>query len=286
MVTWLRPINGHHCFCKLDSIVCVTLNVPTTASNVGKTLSISNSPRGDVTLFLDVDGVLHRRAPGAEKLTALPQLQESMRRHPRLEVVISSSWREVFDFEDLVELFDEDLRNRIVGNTPVLDLDTEFVRQRECEQWMDTHRPSDQEWLAVEDEQALFEPGCPQLLLVDGSKGLQLEDLRRLDERISEALARVPELKLGRERVTQAKEHRCVVTARGDELVAEVTYGNKRETLRHTDAAELGLTLLARGMKPEDVSSPDWKEGFHGMSAGQRAALFGAMRTGRKQRTA
>jgi hypothetical protein len=256
---------------------------------VGKTLSISSSPRGDVTLFLDVDGVLHRRAPGAEKLTALPQLQESIRRHPRLEVVISSSWREVFEFEDMVELFDENLRRQIVGSTPVLDLDTKFVRQRECEQWMGTHRPSDQEWLALEDEHALFEPGCPQLLLVDGSKGLQLADLRRLDERISEALARVPARKLARERVTQAANHLhlcCVVTVNGDELLAEVTCGNKRETLRHTDAAELGLALLARGMKPEEVSSPDWKEGDHGMGAGQRVALFGAMRTGRKQRSA
>lgn len=256
---------------------------------MGKTLSISSSPRGDVTLFLDVDGVLHRRAPGAEKLTALPQLQRSMRRHPRLEVVISSSWREVFDFEDLVELFDEDLRDRIVGNTPVLNQDTEFVRQRECEQWMRTHRPPDHEWVALEDEQALFEPDCPQLLLVDGSKGLQREDLMRLDERLSEALARVPELKLARECGARAEEHLhlcCVVTASGDELLAEITHGDKRETIRHADAAELGLVLLARGLKPEEVSSPDWKVGFHGMSAGQRVALFGAMRTGRKQRTA
>ncbi len=256
---------------------------------MGKTSSISSSPRGDVTLFLDVDGVLHRRAPGAEKFTALPQLQQSMRRHPRLEVVISSSWREVFDFKDLVELFDEDLRTRIVGSTPVLEQDTEFVRQRECEQWMRTHCPPDQEWVALEDEKALFEPGCPRLLLVDGSKGMQLEDCKRLDERISEALARVPELKLARERAARAAEHlhlSCVVTASGDELLAEITYGGKRETLRHTDAAELGLALLARGMKPENVSSPDRKEGFHGISAGQRYALFWAMRTGRKQRTA
>lgn len=288
-VTSLRPINGHHCFCRLDSIVCVALNRSTTESNVGKTLSISSSPRGDVTLFLDVDGVLHRRAPGAEKLTALPQLQLLMRRHPRLEVVISSSWREVFDFEDLVELFDEDLRDRIVGSTPVLEQDTEFVRQHECEHWMRTHCPPGQEWVALEDEQALFQPGCPQLMLVDGSKGLQLEDLMRLDERLSEALARMPEIMLARERVAQAAEHlhlSCVVTASVDELLAEITYGDKRETFRHTDAAELGLALLARGLKPEDVSSPDWKEGFHGMSAGQRDALFWAMRTGRKQRTA
>jgi len=252
-------------------------------------LSYANSLRGDVTLFLDVDGVLHPRAPGAEKFTAMPQLQQSMRRHPRMEVVISSSWREVFDFEDLVELFDEDLRDRIVGSTPVLEQDTEFIRQRECEQWMRTHCPPGQEWVALEDEKALFEPGCPWLLLVDGSKGLQLEDCTRLDERISEALARVPELKLARERVAQAAENlhlSCVVTASGDELLAEVTYGNKRETVRHTDAAELGMALLARGLKPEDVSSPDWKEGFHGMSAGQCDALFWAMRTGRKQRTA
>lgn len=256
---------------------------------MGKTLPISTSPRGDVTLFLDVDGVLHRRAPGAEKFAALPQLQQSMRRHPRLEVVISSSWREVFDFEDLVELFDEDLRARIVGSTPVFEQDTEFVRQRECEQWMRTHCPPGQKWIALEDEKALFQPGCPQLLLVDGSKGLQLEDLMRLEERLCEALARVSEVTLARERGARVEEHLhlcCVVTASGDELLAEITYGNKRETLRHADAAELGLELLARGMKPEDVSSPDWKEGFHGMSAGQRAALFGAMRAGRKQRTA
>ncbi len=154
---------------------------------------------------------------------------------------------------------------------------------------MRTHCPPDQEWLALEDEKALFEPGCHQLLLVDGGKGLQLEDLMRLDERLSEALARVQELKLARERGARAEEHlhlRCVVTASGDELLAEVTYGGKRETLRHTDAAQLGLALLARGVKPKDMSTPAWKEGSHGMSAGQRVALFGAMRAGRKHRSA
>ncbi len=155
--------------------------------------SIPKSSRGDVTLFLDIDGVLHPLVPGSEKFSALAPLQELLRQNLRAEVVISSSWRESFDLEDLIALFDEDLRKRIVGGTPVLESHTEFIRQRECEQWMRTYCSPDQEWIALDDDKSLFDPGCHQLLLVDGTKGLQRDDLMRLNARIAEVLARVAE---------------------------------------------------------------------------------------------
>jgi hypothetical protein len=60
-------------------------------------------------LFLDVDGVLHPEGPSREpKFCRLPLLEEWLRGRPGVEVVISSSWREVHPFEELVSFFAED----------------------------------------------------------------------------------------------------------------------------------------------------------------------------------
>lgn len=63
-------------------------------------------------LFLDYDGILHSNCcPEAERFYVAPQLWECLRGEaPRVEVVISSSWRFHYDLGELRSLFPEDLR--------------------------------------------------------------------------------------------------------------------------------------------------------------------------------
>lgn len=76
--------------------------------------------RGSVTgpvLMLDLDGVLHMGQSG--RLNKLPMLQQWLYEHPSVQVVISSDWRYTHGFEQVRDLFDERLRDRIIGATPV-----------------------------------------------------------------------------------------------------------------------------------------------------------------------
>lgn len=76
-------------------------------------------------LFLDFDGVLHaasNHATPQEQFIRLPLLENWLRAHLDVDIVISSSWREDMEFEALVQLFSEDLRHRVIGKCPIIPL--------------------------------------------------------------------------------------------------------------------------------------------------------------------
>jgi hypothetical protein len=136
-----------------------------------------------VILFLDIDGVLHPRPipgrPGQTDLfSALHLLEDVLRQVPDVEVVISSSWREHYPLDEMREIFSADLRERIVGVTPLPPLAggpaelSDYARDAECAAWMAQRRPAGTPWLAIDDACEEFVPDCGQLLLVDGSMGL------------------------------------------------------------------------------------------------------------------
>lgn len=123
-------------------------------------------------LFLDFDGVL--RSLNSEKgtLTFTPQLERVLRGYPDIEVVISSSWREEHDLASLRSLFSPDIGARIIDATPVFDyLSHHYVRQAEIEAWLRESKREAEPWIALDDDDWLFEPAHPNLLLVDSTIG-------------------------------------------------------------------------------------------------------------------
>lgn len=73
-------------------------------------------------LFLDIDGVLHPDPPQPDqRLRSLPCLIAVLRDFPLVEVVISSLWREHLLLDQLRYLFPADLRERIIGVTPIAE---------------------------------------------------------------------------------------------------------------------------------------------------------------------
>jgi hypothetical protein len=145
-------------------------------------------------LFLDFDGVLHPR-PGtasAELFASLGLLEDVLRQVPHVEVVISSSWRERHTFDEMQQYFPDDLRDRIIGVTPLPPLENvpdhlrDYPRHAECIAWLAQHRPAGVPWLAIDDMEEEFEPACAQLLLIDGWVGLDHEGAAQLLQRLKE----------------------------------------------------------------------------------------------------
>lgn len=112
-------------------------------------------------LFLDFDGVLHRnvsRPP--EDFSCSPRLWQILRTCPNVEVVFSTSWREIYPFAELVEFATlgggEDLKQRFVGATPSLVREAGAniagrlcKREDECRLWLAGNSQQNRLWLAL-----------------------------------------------------------------------------------------------------------------------------------------
>lgn len=132
--------------------------------------------RHEFVLFLDFDGVLHPRTSGTGR--HIPALEALLRRHPQVELVVSSTWKHQYSVEDLKGWFSSDIQERVIGVTPDLP-NLPGARQLEIEAWL--RMRSSRRWLALDDEPALFSPGCPWLYLTETATGLTSADLVVLD---------------------------------------------------------------------------------------------------------
>lgn len=141
-------------------------------------------------LFLDFDGVTHPEPCSAQgAFCCLPQIEEVLFDFPAVEIVISSSWRELHSLDELKSLFSTALAPRVIDVTPDLWRPTlswlpgplpEFEREWEIEAWMKAQRPWGARWLAIDDRRYWFRPGCPNLLLTDSKSGFRIDDQETL----------------------------------------------------------------------------------------------------------
>lgn len=144
-------------------------------------------------LFLDFDGVTHPEACRRDELFCrLPLIEAVLLRHPHVQVVISSSWREYDSLDELRTHFCQALRERVVGCTPLARQDPcepamRYVREIECSSWLQAHRPdvlADGSWLALDDVPWMFKPMSPHLLLTNHLTGFVEADAQRLEARL------------------------------------------------------------------------------------------------------
>lgn len=135
-------------------------------------------------LFLDFDGVTHPRGADINHIfSAMPLIWKMLREHNEIDVVFSTSWRENYGFEDLIEICTadggEDLRHRFIGMTPNI----KFARRDlECKAWLDKHNPFDT-WIALDDDPNLYLDQT-SLYVVDSTKGLVDEDIINIQNRL------------------------------------------------------------------------------------------------------
>jgi hypothetical protein len=134
-------------------------------------------------LFLDFDGVLHRLNRGS-LFERLPLLEQWLRRHQSVEVVLTTSWRLVpgLELEQLCRAFEADLLHRVIGVTPSRS-GGHHHRGLEVLDWLDQNGGHGRSWRAIDDKAEWFAPELRDRLIVcDPATGLTEESIGQLDE--------------------------------------------------------------------------------------------------------
>jgi hypothetical protein len=118
-------------------------------------------------IFLDLDGVLVREPPlnsnqgifvlenGKYKPQFTPEclnfFENSLRSYSNYQIVISSSWKELFSLEEIKSHFSPDIAVNIVGVTPDDHDPSAYYRYREAKKYLEQNNLDDVFWLAIDD---------------------------------------------------------------------------------------------------------------------------------------
>jgi hypothetical protein len=154
-------------------------------------------------LFLDFDGVLHPLQRSEPDFSRLPLLWEILRACPHVEVVLSTSWREIYRPDEIIEFVTygggEDLAHRIIGSTPTRLIEQGAFHYRagmpfhrrhdECELWLISNNQANRPWLAIDDIAVWFPPDSPNLYLIDGKLAMTEADAEKIIEKLREGKA-------------------------------------------------------------------------------------------------
>jgi hypothetical protein len=151
-------------------------------------------------LFLDFDGVLNPAVNGEPDFCRLPLLWKILRACPDVQVVISSSWRELYCQDDLVQFVTsgggEDLAHRIIGSTPsfLREKNVSYLWHRNTEilTWLKGNGYLHEAWLAVDDTARWFPKNSPSCYLTNPNIGLTEEDALAIIQRIKAAMRGLP----------------------------------------------------------------------------------------------
>ena len=128
-------------------------------------------------IYLDFDGVLHPKSVGKQQLFTHMPLLASTLAAGTASIVISSSWRLHEPLEYLRGLFPQALQSRVLGCTAQVGHGP-LARWREIHQHAALHGVGP--WVALDDAKSEFPPDCENLILCDGTTGLQAAQLLQL----------------------------------------------------------------------------------------------------------
>lgn len=142
-------------------------------------------------LFLDFDGVLHPDfARGTALFSARPLLWQLLDECPYLEVVFSTSWREIHPVDELIQFVTagggEHLAARFIGTTPSIvaergaNITQCYRRESEIKRWLLGNGQIHRLWIALDDFKEYFSPDCPNLIAIDHITGLKPEHMEVL----------------------------------------------------------------------------------------------------------
>ena len=147
-------------------------------------------------LFLDFDGVLHPQFEGGmvpEDVAFCHRyaFEAVMRDFPLVPIVISSTWRLVFDLENLRNRFSADIGDRIIGATPSVESTrTIGINRREVEilEWLSTNDRHAEPWLALDDAPWLFREHVNRVVVCKSMVGFNAQAAVELKSRLSTGL--------------------------------------------------------------------------------------------------
>jgi len=140
-------------------------------------------------IFLDFDGVMHPAGCETSRYFCnLERFEAVLREFPQVGVVIASTWRNAYPLAELKKNFSADIAARIVGKTPSWeDEGDEHIRFREIGQFMKHPKLANARWIAVDDSDFEFPPGCANLVLCDSACGFDETAAQALREKLVRA---------------------------------------------------------------------------------------------------
>ena len=141
-------------------------------------------------LFLDFDGVLHSTSNAIghrDDFNKLPLLENWLRQYPEVDVVVSSSWRELMKIEELREIFSEDLRHRVIDTCPIISIneETNYYRCEEILGWIKLKKYEGL-WLALDDATHEFPPFFERLVVCQKHIGIDESVIKKLTIKFNE----------------------------------------------------------------------------------------------------
>ena len=134
-------------------------------------------------VFLDFDGVLHPYpCSDSEYFCWMDNLESVLHTFPNTEVIISSSWREHYDFSALQQLFPKSIQKQIIGVTPVITESSydEGGRELEIVLWLQQQKREHENWIAIDDNIYLFDQHVHKVIECDSMTGLDDEITQKL----------------------------------------------------------------------------------------------------------
>ncbi len=134
-----------------------------------------------VIIFLDFDGVLHPVLCQPEKFFCRKQIfEDTIRDFKEVEIVISSSWRHQYEFEELLNFFSVDIQKLITGCTRSVDDSKAPNRFEEIMDYLIQNKITDRPWIAIDDSRNEFPEFCPNLVLCSPHKGFNEDSSLKL----------------------------------------------------------------------------------------------------------
>jgi hypothetical protein len=138
-------------------------------------------------LFLDFDGVLHPFNQPNGTFVLVPEFERVMRDFENVDIVISSTWREAHTLDELRSPFSPQIQQRIIDVTPIFnDPQQLYIREMEIMVWLREAGREHEPWVAIDDSEWFFSPGCRNLILLDADIGFNEKAGRELRRRLSE----------------------------------------------------------------------------------------------------
>ena len=134
-------------------------------------------------VFLDFDGVLRRSGSPARVFDrdCVDLFEETVRRLPRVEIVISSSWRELESLGEIRARFSPDVASRIAAVVPIVPSRDPFPRHREVLEFLRGAHAEDEPWIGIDDDPVAYPLAC-SVVLTDPAAGFDVPAARRLIE--------------------------------------------------------------------------------------------------------
>ena len=133
-----------------------------------------------ILLFLDFDGVVHRRTGNVFDLECLSHIERVLNDFPTVKVIVASSWREHYSLDQLKQLLGKTIADKVIDETPLITgTYDQHVRYLEALKYLTDSGQQNVPWVALDDTPELYSADAP-VICVDGLTGMTEREAEQL----------------------------------------------------------------------------------------------------------